>query len=527
MTSELERRVLILPPTAKDGEMAVTLLREDGLAGLVCENLEQLCEEMVRGAAVLIITQEAVLADSADYLRQTLYDQEGWSDIPVLMLTPPGPDTVNVLQQLEVVGHMTLIKRPVQLGNFMSTIRAAIRDRQRQYGLRDLLAERAQQVEKANAANVAKSEFLANMSHEIRTPMNAVIGLSTLLSRSAPLNDKQKNFIDTLGKSAESLLMLINDLLDISKIEASGIDIEAIPFRLDTLLEDAVKVVSVRANEKNLSVVLLDAAVKRKWFLGDPKRIQQIVSNLISNAIKFTSEGTVSIECFPSEGELSEGRLAITVTDTGIGIAEDKLARIFDKFTQADNTISRHFGGTGLGLAISKTLAELMGGTISVISNVGTGSCFTLLLPLKETQIEAGVGPVVTELAPAKPGKGCVLLVEDYPPNVLVATSFLEMFGYEVDAAESGSVAVDKAAANEYVAILMDIQMPGMDGFEATQAIRRRESEIGGRFTPIIGMTAHVVDNVREKCRAVGMNEYISKPFVPADLEKKLGNLVA
>ena len=535
MQDALEERVLILPPTQKDGEVTASLLAHDGIDVHVYRTLGEICAEMKAGAAALILTQEHVLADRDNLLQSALSEQEDWSDLPIIVLTPPGPDTLASLKRLEAVGHMTLIKRPVQLNNFMTTIRSALRDRQRQYGIRDFLAERTRQAEalqasaeKAQAANVAKSEFLANMSHEIRTPMNAIIGLSTILARSSPLTANQRKYIETLATSGESLLMLINDLLDISKIEASGIEIEQVPFRLDKLLEAIIDVASVRAGEKALGLQLNIDNIRGKWFSGDPTRVHQIMSNLCSNAIKFTDSGSISIETVLADD--TSGRIAITVADTGIGIAQDKLDKIFDKFTQADNTISRKFGGTGLGLAISKTLAELMGGAISVMSTPGSGSAFTVILPLPEVTPPADGGSGDGEDSTpeeTRPSRGCVLLVEDYPPNILVAKTFLEMFGYEVDLAESGVKAVHKAAQNPYVIILMDIQMPEMDGFEAARTIRKMNGAGHNAKTPIIGMTAHALDGIREKCLAAGMNEYLSKPFVPADLEKKLAALVA
>jgi signal transduction histidine kinase/ActR/RegA family two-component response regulator len=529
MPNNPENRILILPPTAKDGEMTAELLNREGLTTRVCKTLPEVCDEMKKGAAALILTQEHVLADQAQHLQAALAQQGDWSDIPIILLTSPAPDNPLIRQKLEAIGHMTLIKRPVQLNNFMTTIRTSLRDRKRQYGIRDFLIDRAQQAEtlrlaaeKANAANVAKSEFLANMSHEIRTPMNAILGLSTILSRSSPLTENQRKYIQTLSTSGESLLMLINDLLDISKIEASGIQIEKLPFRLDRLLEDIVSVNSVRANEKRLNLVLKTDNVRGLWFAGDPTRIQQVMTNLVSNAIKFTDQGTITIESHLPETGVN---VAISVADSGIGIAQEKLEKIFDKFTQADNTISRKFGGTGLGLAISKTLAELMDGSLTVDSTEGAGSCFTFTVPLPQT--DAPAEAVQEEVVASKPGKGRILLVEDYPPNVLVARTFLEMFGYDVDLAESGVTAVEKAEQTRYAVILMDIQMPEMDGFEATRAIRKSASASLNTDTPIIGMTAHALDGIREKCLAAGMNEYMSKPFVPADLEKRLGALTA
>ena len=532
--TDLEQRVLVQAPTPRDGAMTLDLFRREGIEAVQCLAVAELCAEFDRGAACLIVTQEAVLGDADGLLHASLSRQAEWSDVPIIVLTPPGLDMGSIVSRLEQVGHMTLIKRPVQLGNLLSTVRAALRDRRRQYRMRDDLDERLKQakalevaVERANAANIAKSEFLANMSHEIRTPMNAILGLSHLLARSQPLSDMQRRYLETLNSSGESLLMLINDLLDIAKIEASGIEIEHIPFRLDLILTDIAEMMSAKADETHLSIRLDLDHIQDKWFLGDPTRVRQIVTNLCSNAVKFTQDGGVTVKVTPVGEEGGVERLAISVTDTGIGIAADQLDKIFNKFTQADNTVSRKFGGTGLGLAISKTLAELMGGTLQVASTLGEGSTFTLSLALP--RVAAAEKETVPE-TPAPPElpqpKGRVLLVEDYEPNVLVARTLLEQFGYDVEVAENGRMAVDRANGADYAAILMDVQMPVMDGYTATREIRRNEAGAHRPEVPIIGVTAHALSGTREKCLRAGMNDFISKPFVPADLERKLEGLV-
>ncbi len=380
----------------------------------------------------------------------------------------------------------------------------------------------------SEAASNAKSNFLANMSHEIRTPMNAILGLSNIIERSEPLTPNQKRYISTLKQSGESLLLLINDLLDISKIEASGIEIENIPFRLDLLLDDIVSMMSVRAHEKDISFSMDSTAIEGMTFRGDPTRIRQIITNLCGNAVKFTQQGVITLQVSMLPPVFGVSKIALTVADTGIGIAEDKIDKIFEKFTQADNTISRKFGGTGLGLAISKTLAELMGGEIQVSSVVGTGSEFTVLLPLpieQNASITAQQKQPANDMPDIPQNKGLVLLVEDYEPNILVARTLLEMFGYDCETASNGRIAVEKATHQRFKAILMDVQMPEVNGIDATKAIRQfeQDNQIPPAF--IIGMTAHALAGDKEKCLGAGMNDYMSKPFSMHDLENKLANI--
>ncbi len=361
--------------------------------------------------------------------------------------------------------------------------------------------------------------------------MNAVIGLSTLLSKSSPLTPRQAEFIKTLQMSADSLLALINDLLDIAKIEARSVELEHIPFSLTRLVQEVASMMSVHVRAKGLRFSGDGECAENRLFMGDPMRLRQIITNLCSNAIKFTTEGEihVGIGCAPTDNPKVD-TICISVRDTGIGIEPEKLDSIFQKFVQADTSINRKYGGTGLGLAITKTLAEVMGGTISVHSEVGKGSTFTVCVPLEAApeQADALHPPLSTIFETlASRNRARVLLVEDYEPNILVARTFLEEFGYHVEVAVNGHEAIEKVKAGPYSAALMDVQMPGLNGLDATRMIRIWEQQQGVGRLPIIGMTAHALAGDRERCLAVGMDDYVAKPFNPDDLRAKIRALVA
>ena len=380
---------------------------------------------------------------------------------------------------------------------------------------RDLEAAKVQ----AEAADYAKSAFLAQMSHEIRTPMNGILGMANVLGKTK-LNNKQRKLIDVIQESSDTLLALLNDVLDLAKIEAGHMEFENIDFSISDAVRSAETIFIARAEEKGLDFKVEIEKAADVWCAGDPTRVKQVLFNLISNAIKFTEKGSVNVLVKAAKGEDNIIDLVFEIRDTGIGIDEDAQERLFQKFSQADVATTRKYGGSGLGLAICKELASLMGGNVACDSKIGEGSVFTFSVkaPLAIAPAKRDAQTLVQNISNNNEHSDSeirILAAEDNTNNQLVLRMFLEQVGIHPVFAENGVLALEAWNTQNFDLILMDVQMPLMSGPEATMEIRKSEAKTGRRRTPIIALTANAMSHHVRECLEAGMDAHVAKPIQP------------
>ncbi|MDZ4796100.1 MAG: response regulator [Bacteroidota bacterium] len=456
--------------------------------------------------------------DTATMIRQS----QKLKYIPIIFLTAQMNEPDNILKGFEAgaVDYMLKPLHPVILKAKVAVFVELYRKNKETLKLVEEKnnAERAKLV--AEDAAKSKQQFLANMSHEIRTPMTAIIGFTQVLLKT-DLSENQNEYLQIIKRSGHALLVLINDILDLAKVDAGKMTFEQIPFKMEFFMSNMLKMFDIKIQEKNLELVKEYDNKIPEILIGDAVRLHQILLNLLSNALKFTAKGKITVAVRLLNEDKEKATIEVAITDTGTGIPEDKLESIFENFQQATSSTSRIFGGTGLGLAICKQLIEKLGGTISVKSKVEEGSTFSFTLIFQKTNGESKKENEEVELGrEIKDIK--ILVVEDVKLNQLLMRLILDDFKFKYDIADNGKIAIEKLQTETYDIILMDLQMPEMNGLEATEYIRNTmNSKI-----PIIALTADVTTVDVEKCKAVGMTDYVSKPIDERILYSKIVELL-
>lgn len=452
--------------------------------------------------------------ETVELLRQ----EKNTQLLPVIFVSAIYKEDYYVVKGIET-GAVDFISKPIIPEILRGKVKVFLELYMQSYQLQTFNKELQEAKDRAEAAAQAKSLFLANMSHEIRTPMNGIVGMTDIIA-STELSTDQKEYIDLIRLSGQNLLAIINDILDFSKIESGKVELENIPFILSDLITSLLKILQISASEKKLTLEYEVEKNVPNEFIGDPVRLKQILTNLLNNAIKFSSEGKVSLHVSLKKDSGNKTEILFQVIDTGIGIEEDQQDKLFKAFSQTDSSISRKYGGTGLGLAISSNLAHMMNGDIGVKSKYGEGSNFWFTVQLeKHISTEKPETPKHTERKTDSNQNIKILLAEDNFINQKVAMFALKGNYKNIDIAENGKKAVEMHSQNHYDIILMDIQMPVLDGIQATEEIRKIENENEGEHhVNIVALTANALKGEREKMLKFGMDEYLSKPFTREDL---------
>lgn len=535
--SPRDQRILILAPTGRDAELMARFLSDAALVPHICITIEELCAQMRKGPGVAFLTEEALTTHSVALLAHALVAQPTWSDIPIILLTSGGsesPVNTESLASLSAIGNVSLIERPVRMMTLLSTVKAALRARNRQYDVREHLeteVRNKQELEKAftqvEEASRLKDEFLATVSHELRTPLNAVLGWTTLL-RSNNLDEAgRRRALETIERNARSQTQLVEDLLDVSRAISGKLRLDARPIKPRKFIQEAVEALRPTAQARQVRVTQTIEG-KLNDVYGDPTRLRQIVWNLLSNAIKFSHRGgNIRISA-----RRVETNLEISVKDNGQGIAAEFLPFVFERFRQADMTTTRSHGGLGLGLAIVRQLVELHSGTVRVASpGLGAGATFTVTLPLMNVRKD----PKAYGKMPADRNKNLkdshflqgvrVLVVDDEVDTRHLLKTVLSKHGARVSTASSAAAALNLISRVKPHVLISDIGMPGTDGYALMRRVRALPPERGGTV-PAVALTAYAREQDRKRAIDAGYQLHLSKPIEVAQLSTSVARLI-
>ncbi len=503
-------RILIFAPVGKDAPLTLDVLKRTDLQGQVCRTAHDLCVEFLRGASVIMLTEEALEDSGIDELMECLRSQPAWSDIPILLFADAERSEVylRTLRLLEGLRNVILLERPIRLGAALSLIRSAIRGRERQYELRDLLKALADAREEAETANRVKDEFLATLSHELRTPLNAILGWTTMLRDGNVQPRHVMRALDTIHRNATAQVQIVNDLLDVSRIVRGQVQLSPRPLPLQPMITLAIESITPTAEAKNVSITT-SLETTPVVVSADHDRLQQVFWNLLANAVKFTSSGGRVHVSMQVEGP----EVSVSVADTGDGIAPGVLPYVFDRFRQGDGSSTRQHGGLGLGLSIVRHLVELHGGHMRAESGgVGLGSTFTVCLPIRQPDQWPGIG-LPSERRPPPRSLDLtgvhVLLVDDEPDARELLRTMLDGTGARISEAESAEAALHAFAEDRPDILLGDVAMPHQDGYAMMRAVRKLS---GGRQVRAIAVSAYARREDQQRAIKAGFDDHIPKP---------------
>ncbi len=509
-----EERVLILMPTHRDAQNTVHIFKANNLSSYICGSLKELCEEISKSAGAAILSEEQILADKTNILYETLRDEPLWSDFPLLVLTPAGHSSAESISALEAIGHMTLIRRPVQIAELMSAVGSALRDRQRQYKMRSYFIERDEQEEALRLADKRKDDFLAILAHELRNPLAPIFNALPILQSQKTTKEMRFEAIDIVVRQVNQMVRLVDDLMDVSRIRGGKIELRKERIKLRDVILNAIETSRPLIDQHNhtLSIDLPEFSV---YVEADFVRLSQVISNVLNNAAKYTPhDGHIAIvlEQLGTEG-------IIRIRDDGIGISKEMLPHIFDMFTQVDESLERAQGGVGIGLMLVKNLIEMHEGSIEARSEgAGKGSEFILRMPLAIKGDEDFIQdnykektPLATQTAGRR-----ILLVEDYKVLAQMTSWALELEGHHVKVAPDGPAAI--ALAKTYIpeVVLLDIGLPGMNGYEVCAALRQQHAL---KDTIFIAQTGWGQKEHRQRSKEAGFHYHMVKPIDPAALQ--------